>query len=63
MICFENYLGGGNIIAAGCNDGSIRVFDKRLPPNTCRTITYREHTACILAAKIRKSSNSLIAGW
>lgn len=59
----NDFIGGGSIFAAGCSDGSIRVFDRRLPSNNCRTITYREHNACIITAKIRKCSDLLVAGW
>ncbi|XP_065210456.1 regulatory-associated protein of mTOR isoform X2 [Planococcus citri] len=54
--------GGGNIFAAGCSDGSVRIFDRRLAANNCRTITYREHTGVIINAKIRRCSDLLVAG-
>ena len=55
--------GGGNIFSAGFVDGSIRIFDRRLPANSCKTITYHEDTAPVIAAKIRHDSNVLVAGW
>lgn len=48
------------LIAAGCGDGSVRLFDKRLPPNDARVMTYREHRGAILAACIR--DDCLVSG-
>lgn len=56
------FPGGGNVFAAGCSDGSVRIFDRRLPSNNCRTITYRENAGVIINAKIRKCSDLLVAG-
>jgi regulator-associated protein of mTOR len=33
-----------NLVCAGCQDGSIRLFDKRLNSHDCRVATFREHT-------------------
>lgn len=51
------------IIAAGCTDGSVRLFDKRCPPVDARVMTYRESTGFILAACLRDDCENLITGW
>ncbi|KAI1301766.1 Regulatory-associated protein of mTOR [Halotydeus destructor] len=40
----------GNLICAGCRDGSVRIFDRRL--NDARIITYREHQHPIVGSHI-----------
>lgn len=41
-----------HLVCAGCQDGSIRIFDKRLNSNECRVLTFREHTRKIVKAHI-----------
>ncbi|KAK2586076.1 hypothetical protein KPH14_008365 [Odynerus spinipes] len=45
----------GALMALGCGDGSVRLFDRRLPPLEARVMTWREHTAWVLGAYLRKS--------
>lgn len=42
-------------MALGCGDGSVRLFDRRLPPLEARIMTWREHTAWVLGTYLRKS--------
>lgn len=51
------------LIAAGCTDGSVRLFDKRLPSLEARVRTYRETSGTILNACLRDDCEHLIAGW
>lgn len=51
------------LIAAGCSDGSVRLFDKRLSPQDARIMTYREHNGAIITACLRDNSESLVTGW
>ncbi|RWS11751.1 Regulatory-associated protein of mTOR-like protein [Dinothrombium tinctorium] len=39
---------GGHLICAGCQDGSIRIFDQRIVNTDCRVITFREHSSAIV---------------
>ncbi|XP_059613672.1 regulatory-associated protein of mTOR [Phlebotomus argentipes] len=50
------------IIAAGCADGSVRLFDKRCSPHDSRFMTYMEHTAPILSVCLRDDCEFLISG-
>lgn len=55
---------GSNIVIAGCGDGSVRLFDRRLAPQDARVRTYREHTGWVLTAQLRKDGKGgLISGW
>lgn len=51
------------IFAAGCGDGSVRLFDKRCSPNDARFMTYMEHTDTILSVCLRDDCENLISGW
>lgn len=54
--------GPDEIIAAGYGNGSICLFDKRLPPNDCKIKIYREHTSPILSVCLRDRAESMISG-
>lgn len=43
-------------MALGCGDGSVRLFDRRLPPQEARVMTWREHSAWVIGAYFRGSS-------
>ncbi|MBN3314271.1 RPTOR protein, partial [Atractosteus spatula] len=43
-----------SLIVAGLGDGSVRVYDRRMPPNECRVMTYREHGAWVVKAHLQK---------
>ena len=34
---------GRSLLVVGCGDGSVRLFDRRLPPNDSRVMTMREN--------------------
>ncbi|KAK9301643.1 hypothetical protein QLX08_006065 [Tetragonisca angustula] len=46
--------GVGAMMAVGCGDGSVRLFDRRLPPLESRVMIWREHTAWVLGTSLRK---------
>ncbi|KAG1674177.1 Regulatory-associated protein of mTOR [Nymphon striatum] len=48
----------GSLIAAGCGDGSVRIFDRRLPPNDCRVITYRDHQGWVVNVFMQTYKNN-----
>uniref|UniRef100_A0A9J8DG38 Regulatory-associated protein of mTOR n=1 Tax=Cyprinus carpio carpio TaxID=630221 RepID=A0A9J8DG38_CYPCA len=43
-----------SLVAAGLGDGSVRVYDRRMGPNECRVMTYREHGAWVVKAYLQK---------
>ncbi|KAL1006030.1 hypothetical protein UPYG_G00066980 [Umbra pygmaea] len=43
-----------SLIAAGLGDGSVRIYDRRMGPNECRVMTYREHTSWVVKAHLQK---------
>lgn len=47
--------GEGNMMVLGCGDGSIRLFDRRLPPVDSRVMIWREHNAWVLGTHFLKS--------
>lgn len=46
-----------SLIVAGLGDGSVRVFDRRMGPNECRVMTYREHGAWVVKAHLQKETD------
>uniref|UniRef100_U5ETP3 Putative guanine nucleotide binding protein mip1 n=1 Tax=Corethrella appendiculata TaxID=1370023 RepID=U5ETP3_9DIPT len=48
------------IFAAGCVDGSVRLFDKRCSPPESRFTTFREHFNPILTICLRDDCDSLV---
>ncbi|XP_078048119.1 regulatory associated protein of MTOR complex 1 isoform X1 [Augochlora pura] len=50
--------GVGSMMAVGCGDGSVRLFDRRLPPLESRVMIWREHTAWVLGTSLRKSDRA-----
>uniref|UniRef100_A0A3Q4HI52 Regulatory associated protein of MTOR, complex 1 n=1 Tax=Neolamprologus brichardi TaxID=32507 RepID=A0A3Q4HI52_NEOBR len=49
-----------SLIVAGLGDGSVRVFDRRMGPNECRVMTYREHGAWVVKAHLQKETDGHI---
>uniref|UniRef100_A0A3Q3FBT2 Regulatory-associated protein of mTOR n=1 Tax=Labrus bergylta TaxID=56723 RepID=A0A3Q3FBT2_9LABR len=49
-----------SLIVAGLGDGSVRVFDRRMGPNDCRVMTYREHGAWVVKAHLQKETDGHI---
>nr|XP_015211492.1 PREDICTED: regulatory-associated protein of mTOR [Lepisosteus oculatus] len=49
-----------SLIVAGLGDGSVRVYDRRMPPNECRVMTYREHGAWVVKAHLQKETEGHI---
>ncbi|XP_055550172.1 regulatory-associated protein of mTOR [Wyeomyia smithii] len=49
------------IFAAGCNDGSVRLFDRRCSPAEARFATFREHMNPILTVCLRDDCESLVS--
>uniref|UniRef100_A0A6M2DI61 Putative guanine nucleotide binding protein mip1 n=1 Tax=Xenopsylla cheopis TaxID=163159 RepID=A0A6M2DI61_XENCH len=48
-----------NILVAGCSDGSLRLFDRRLPTQEARIMTYREHRGWVLTTSLRNNGQIL----
>ncbi|CAG0912964.1 unnamed protein product [Notodromas monacha] len=56
----------GNMIAAGCGDGTVRLFDVRLSPSDARVKVWREHPSWVLAAMLHEGDGSglrVVSGW
>lgn len=51
-----------DLTVAGCVDGSVRLFDKRLPPPESRIRALREHSSPILHACLRANDVTLVTG-
>ncbi|XP_078427294.1 regulatory-associated protein of mTOR isoform X1 [Cetorhinus maximus] len=44
-----------SLIVGGLGDGSVRIYDRRMAPNECRVMTYREHTAWVVKTYLQRS--------
>jgi len=54
------------LMVAGCGDGSVRLFDRRLSPQEARVMTWREHSAWVVDVNLRsdsQGSGKAISGW
>ncbi|XP_016976713.1 LOW QUALITY PROTEIN: regulatory-associated protein of mTOR [Drosophila rhopaloa] len=51
-----------DVILAGCDDGSVLLFDKRCSPQDARISLYRRHSAPILHACLRSNETVLVSG-
>ncbi|UYV81949.1 RPTOR [Cordylochernes scorpioides] len=47
------------VVVAGCADGSIRLFDRRLPPNDARIMTLREHSSRVVNVSLQRQSSGV----
>nr|CAD7444288.1 unnamed protein product [Timema bartmani] len=50
----------------GCGDGSVRLFDDRVPPHESRVMTWREHTGWVVDVSLRTESQGTgmaVSGW
>lgn len=50
----------GQLVVAGCGDGSVRLFDRRLSQNDARVLTWREHNGWVVNCSLR--GNTIISG-
>ncbi|XP_047669458.1 regulatory-associated protein of mTOR isoform X1 [Tachysurus fulvidraco] len=49
-----------SLVVAGLGDGSVRVYDRRMAPNECRVMTYREHGAWVVKANLQRETDGHI---
>lgn len=53
-------------MVAGCGDGSVRLFDRRLSPQEARVMTWREHSVWVVDVNLRtnpQGSGKAVSGW
>ncbi|XP_015778065.1 PREDICTED: regulatory-associated protein of mTOR-like [Acropora digitifera] len=54
---------GRSLLIAGCGDGSVRLFDRRLPPSDSRVMALREHTGWVTSVFLQKGGEgNIISG-
>ncbi|XP_059163901.1 regulatory-associated protein of mTOR-like isoform X2 [Physella acuta] len=51
---------GKSLLIAGCGDGSVRLFDRRLNPAECRVMTLKEHNSWVLKVHLQRGSEGKI---
>ncbi|KAK3091702.1 hypothetical protein FSP39_022003 [Pinctada imbricata] len=51
---------GRSLLIAGCGDGTVRLYDRRLAPSECRVMTLREHSRWILKVHLQRGSEGKI---
>ncbi|XP_062853435.1 regulatory-associated protein of mTOR isoform X1 [Trichomycterus rosablanca] len=49
-----------SLVVAGLGDGSVRVYDRRMAPNDCRVMMYREHAAWVVKAHLQREADGQI---
>ncbi|XP_041364724.1 regulatory-associated protein of mTOR-like isoform X2 [Gigantopelta aegis] len=49
-----------SLLIAGCGDGTVRLFDRRLAPTECRVMTLREHTGRVVKVHLQKGADGKI---
>ncbi|XP_072037046.1 regulatory-associated protein of mTOR-like isoform X3 [Amphiura filiformis] len=47
---------GRSLLIAGCGDGSVRLYDRRLSPAECRVMTLREHNGWVTNVHLQKGA-------
>ncbi|XP_072168199.1 regulatory-associated protein of mTOR-like [Diadema setosum] len=47
---------GRSLLIAGCGDGSVRLYDRRIAPSECRVMTLREHNSWVANVHIQKGA-------
>ncbi|EDO47933.1 predicted protein [Nematostella vectensis] len=54
---------GRSLLIAGCGDGSVRLYDRRLPPSDSRVMALREHTGWVTSVFLQKGGDgNIISG-
>ncbi|KAL8576686.1 hypothetical protein ACOMHN_025161 [Nucella lapillus] len=53
-------MSGRSLLIAGCGDGTVRLFDRRLAPTECRVMTLREHSSCVIKVHLQRGSEGKI---
>ncbi|XP_076441319.1 regulatory-associated protein of mTOR-like isoform X2 [Babylonia areolata] len=53
-------MSGRSLLIAGCGDGTVRLFDRRLAPTECRVMTLREHASCVIKVHLQRGSEGKI---
>jgi regulator-associated protein of mTOR len=53
----------GNLLIAGCGDGAIRLYDKRLAPKDAMVLTFNEHPSWVINVHLQRGNErKLISG-
>ncbi|XP_022092317.1 regulatory-associated protein of mTOR-like isoform X1 [Acanthaster planci] len=47
---------GRSLLIAGCGDGSVRLYDRRLAPTESRVMTLREHNSWVVNVHLQKGA-------
>ncbi|XP_033100643.1 regulatory-associated protein of mTOR-like [Anneissia japonica] len=51
---------GRSLLIAGCGDGSVRLYDRRLTPLDSRVLTLREHSSWVVNVHLQKGGEGKI---
>nr|KAG5714826.1 hypothetical protein BaRGS_000314 [Batillaria attramentaria] len=51
---------GRSLLIAGCGDGTVRLFDRRLAPTECRVMTLREHSSWVVKVHLQRGAEGKI---
>ncbi|CAH1793910.1 unnamed protein product [Owenia fusiformis] len=51
---------GQSLVVAGCGDGSVRLYDRRLSQSECRVMTLREHSGWVVKVHLQQGIDGKI---
>lgn len=51
---------GRSLVIAGCGDGTVRLYDRRLAPAECRVMTLREHPRYVVKVHLQRGAEGKI---
>ncbi|XP_064606975.1 LOW QUALITY PROTEIN: regulatory-associated protein of mTOR-like [Liolophura sinensis] len=51
---------GRSLLIAGCGDGTVRLFDRRMAPAECRVMTMREHNGWVVKTYLQRGTEGKI---
>ncbi|XP_045213850.2 regulatory-associated protein of mTOR-like isoform X2 [Mercenaria mercenaria] len=60
VTCLASDMSGRSLLIAGCGDGTVRLFDRRLAPTECRVMTLREHPRWVVKVHLQKGTEGKI---
>ncbi|GFS45364.1 regulatory-associated protein of mTOR [Trichonephila inaurata madagascariensis] len=57
VTCLTSSSDYSDLIVAGCGDGTVRVYDRRLPQNECCLHVFQEHSGWVVNVMLQNKQN------
>ncbi|XP_035218462.1 regulatory-associated protein of mTOR-like isoform X2 [Stegodyphus dumicola] len=58
LTCLSSNPEYASLVVAGCGDGTVRVYDRRLPHNECGVHIFQEHSGWVVNVLLQNKQNS-----